>query len=139
MTYKDPSVGLNASTGEALTGWDHVVQSLADIFTTRFGERIIREWYGSFVPAILGQNITPGGIVPWFTAICSAIEQWEPRYRVSQISVENVTRDGRFYFFIDGEFMPRATYGDFTVAGARRLYIYGNPDGVLVQRRKAEG
>ena len=47
----NPSVGLNATSGLVLTGWDHVLQSLSDIFTTGFGERIIREWYGSFVPS----------------------------------------------------------------------------------------
>ena len=138
MTYTDPSVGLNAETGRVLTGWDHVLQSLQDIFTTQFGTRVVREWYGSFVPALLGQNLTTQGVVPWFSAVCSAIEQWEPRYRVSQIQIESATRDGRLFFFIDGEFMPRAVYGDFTVEGSRRLYLYGNPDGALIQQRKAE-
>lgn len=55
----NPSVGLDAKSGSVLTGWDHVLQSLSDIFTTGFGERIIREWYGSFVPHLLGRLITP--------------------------------------------------------------------------------
>jgi phage baseplate assembly protein W len=116
-----PSVGLDAETGGTLTGWLHVEQSLRDIFTTGFGERIMREWYGSFVPALLGRLITPSEVTPTFAAICSAIEQWEPRYRVTQILVQRATRDGRFEFFLDGEYRPRATFGDFTVEGARRV------------------
>lgn len=56
---QNPSVGLNAATGGTISGWDHVVQSLQDIFYTRFGTRVMREWYGSFVPNILGRLITP--------------------------------------------------------------------------------
>ena len=85
--YTSPSVGLNAATGGVLEGWPHVVQSLQEIFTTRFGARIMREWYGSFVPNLLGRNITPNEVTPWFAAVTSAIEQWEPRYRVTRIQI----------------------------------------------------
>ena len=78
MTITSPSVGLNAATGAVLTGWEHVLQSLSDIFTTGFGERIIREWYGSFVPNLLGQLITPDEVTPFFVAITSAIPALSP-------------------------------------------------------------
>lgn len=91
IDLRDTSVGLNAETGGILTGWPHVIQSLRDIFDTRFGTRIMREWYGSFVPNLLGRLITPDEVVPYFAAITSAIEQWEPRFRVTQITVVKVT------------------------------------------------
>ena len=138
-TYTSPSVGLNAATGGILTGWPHVVQSLQDIFTTRFGTRVMREWYGSFVPNLLGRNITPKEVTPWFAAVTSAIEQWEPRYRITRIQVLEVTRDGQLHFFMEGEYRPRAVFGDFTVEGARRLDAYANPDGVLIDQRVNEG
>ena len=137
--YTSPSVGLNAATGGILTGWPHVVQSLQDIFTTRFGTRVMREWYGSFVPNLLGRNITPNEVTPWFVAVTSAIEQWEPRYRITRIQVLEVTRDGQLHFFMEGEYRPRAVFGDFTVEGARRLDAYANPDGVLIDQRVNEG
>jgi hypothetical protein len=132
---RDPSVGLDAATGGILTGWEHVVQSLRDIFDTRFGSRIMREWYGSFVPNLLGRLVTPDEVVPYFAAITSAIEQWEPRFRVTQIQMVKVTRDGQLHVFLDGEYRPRAVYGDFSVAGARRLDAYANPDGLLIEER----
>jgi phage baseplate assembly protein W len=135
---RDPSVGLDAATGGILTGWEHVVQSLLDIFDTRFGSRIMREWYGSFVPNLLGRLVTPEEVVPYFAAITSAIEQWEPRFRVTQIQVVKVTRDGQLHVFLDGEYRPRAVYGDFSVAGARRLDAYANPDGLLIEERLSE-
>jgi hypothetical protein len=42
------------------------------------------------------------------------------------------------HFFIEGEYRPRAVYGDFTVEGARRIDAYANPDGVLVEQREAQ-
>ena len=131
----NPSVGLNAATGGTLTGWPHVVQSLQDIFTTQFGTRIMREWYGSFVPNILGRLITPQEVTPFFVAITSAIEQWEPRYRITQIQVVKVTREGALHFFLNGEYRPRAVFGDFTVDGARRVDAYANTDGILIEER----
>lgn len=135
LNLTDPSVGLNAATGGTLTGWNHVVQSLQDIFHTQFGSRVMREWYGSFVPALLGNLITPAEVTPFFAAIASAIEQWEPRFRVTQIQIVKVTRDGQLHFFLDGEFRPRAMLGDFTPTGARRVDTYANPDGILIERR----
>lgn len=129
----NPSVGLDATSGLVLTGWDHVLQSLSDIFTTGFGERIIREWYGSFVPSLLGRLITPQEVTPFFVAITSAIEQWEPRYRVSEIKVLKATREGALHFYIDGEYRPRAVYGDFTVEGARRVNVYINAAGLILR------
>ena len=135
VNLTDPSVGLDAATGGTVVGWAHVVQSLRDIFHTRFGSRVMREWYGSFVPTLLGNLITPAEITPFFAAITSAIEQWEPRFRVTQIQVVKVTRDGQLHIFIAGEFRPRAMLGDFTPAGACRLDAYANPDGILIEQR----
>jgi phage baseplate assembly protein W len=129
---RDPSIGLDAETGGTITGWDHVDQSLRDIFFTRFGTRVMREWYGSFVPNLIGRNITSRDVVPFFAAVTSAIEQWEPRYRVTRIDIVKVTRDGQLHFFLEGEFRPRAVFGDLTAVGARRVDAYANPDGVRI-------
>ena len=129
----NPSVGLDARSGLVLTGWDHVLQSLSDIFTTGFGERIIREWYGSFVPHLLGRLITPEDVTPFFVAITSAIEQWEPRYRVSEIKVLKAIREGALHFYIDGEYRPRAMFGDFTIEGARRVNGSVNGAGLIIR------
>ena len=137
-SLQTPSVGLNAATGGTITGWDHVVQSLQDIFYTQFGTRIMREWYGSFVPNILGRLITPQEVTPFFVAVTSAIEQWEPRYRITQIQVVKVTRDGALHFYLNGEYRPRAVFGDLTVEGARRVDAYANPDGVRIEERLNE-
>lgn len=123
MAY--PSVGLNAATGGTITGWDHVLQSLQDIFTTRFGARVMREYYGSFVPELLGRsNINRTDAALFMSAVATAILQWEPRFHVTAIRVADAKRDGGMSLVIEGEYRPRATYGDLRAdGGARRLTI----------------
>lgn len=121
----DPSVGLNAETGRTITGWSHVLQSLENIFTTPFGVRIVREWYGSFVPAMLGRaNINKQEAHLFMTALATAIMQWEPRFFVTAIRLSEASRAGVLSIIIEGEYRPRATYGDERAeGGARRLSL----------------
>lgn len=136
IDLNSPSVGLDRETGSIITGWDHVVQSLQDIFLTNFGERTMREWYGSNVPVLLGQrNIVPKEIIDYFAELLAPIEQWEPRFRVTQIVPVKVTRDGQFHFYLDGEYRPRATFGDFTVEGSKRVNGALSPNGIATLDR----
>lgn len=85
----------------------------------------MREWFGSMVPNLLGRNITPREILPFFAAIASAIDTWEPRVRVTRVKpIEKepeVFRAGEFHFYMEIAYMPRAVFGDFTVEGVRRV------------------
>lgn len=135
----DPSVGIDRVTGSIITGWDHTVQSINDIFTTTFGERILREWYGSLVPRLLGRLITPQEVLPFFAAIASAIDVWEPRVRVSRVDILEVNRLGEFKFLMDVEWRPRALLGDFTVVGVRRIGGHASDAGVNIVHLAALG
>lgn len=118
-------VDLDRTTGEVIEGWAHVEQCLGDIFTTFFAERIMREWYGSLVPAFLGENMTAETIVRFFAALTSAVDQWEPRYKVTKITPLSVGRDGKFEVKIEGDYRPFALIGNFTSAGAKRITVNG--------------
>lgn len=121
----DPAIDMDVGSGGDIAGWPHVLQSLEQIFTTRFGERAMREWYGSMVPAFLGENLNSQTIVAFFSAISAAVEQWEPRYRITRIIPDSVGRDGRLRITLEGEYRPRALLNDFTPEGARRVTILG--------------
>jgi len=137
ITAVSPSVGINRWTGGTIDGFDHVIKSLGDIYSTPFGMRIMREWYGSNVPALLGRNIVPREIVSYFVELLAPVEQWEPRFRTKQITPLSASRTGHFSFSMEGEYRPRACFGDFTVEGARK--IYGNlvGDGRTILGRSA--
>lgn len=124
------STGLDRYTGGTATDWAHVLQSLEVIFTTRFGERVIREWFGSTVTGLLGQNLTTQDVVPFFSAVCAAIEMWEPRYRVTKIDILEVSRTGRMSFYLDGVYRPRACFGDFRPDGPRKLLLDFDREGL---------
>lgn len=118
-------VDLDRHTGELITGWDHVLQCMGEIFATNFGERIMREWFGSATPRLLGQNLTVNTVVRFFSAVSSSIEQWEPRFRVTQIHPVSVSRDGTFKTMMDGDYRPLALIGNFTSEGAKRITMVG--------------
>ena len=122
----DPSLDFNVDTGADIGGWDHVLQSINDLFATRFGERVMREFYGSIVPNFLGENLTTETVVRFFSAVSSAIEIWEPRYRIVHVIPTGVGRDGRLQVITEGAYRPRALLGDNTVAGNRRITVLGS-------------
>ena len=128
--YTSPSVGLDETTGAVLQGWSHVLQSLQNVFTTRFGSRVMREFYGSFVPELLGSNMNSAELTRFLAAITSSIEQWEPRFRVTRIFFSDPRRDGSIRLTIPGAYLPRAMFGDQSVDGGQRtVFVNYNADG----------
>jgi len=127
----DPSIDIDAETGADIAGWAHVLQSIQDFFVTGFGERVQREWYGSVIPRFLGENLTTSTVVPFFAAIASAMEQWEPRYRLTRVVPESVGRDGKLRVYMEGEYRPRALLGDFSSQGAKRVTVLGGNGGTF--------
>jgi len=118
-------VGMNRQTGEMMVGWPHVRQSIWTIFMTRFHERVLRRWVGSFVPHILGELANEQVITRFFWAIASAIELWEPNYRITRIRVQTrkdgslltsaeELRTGHLTHQTEGVYRPRAHLGDAT-------------------------
>lgn len=133
--------GMDRKSGKLLLGWDHVQQSILVILMTRYHDRVLRRWVGSFVPHILGESATPRVITRFFWAICSAIELWEPNYRISRIRI--ATRDdnsvltspeemaqGIMTNRIEGVYRPRAHLGDFTPEGRRSSGLIGRGSGM---------
>lgn len=116
-------VGIDADTGRAISGWDHVVQSIRDILVTDIGLRPMREYYGSLVPRALGRAINRQEILPVISVIASAIEIWEPRYRMMSFEIGGEAREGRLTIKLAGEYLPGALWGDMTVADVRTLNI----------------
>lgn len=116
-------IGMDRYTGKVLTGWDHVIQSMLLIFATRYHERVLRRWVGSFVPHLLGDNATANVIARFYWAIATAIDLWEPNYRIQRVRVglrsdgsmltsPEELRTGHLTTQMEGVYRPRAHLGD---------------------------
>ena len=135
-------VGMDRRTGKMLVGWDHVQQSLEMLFATPYHQRILRQWVGSFVPALLGENITQPTITRFWWAIIAAVDLWEPDYSIKQIFMQSVgatilsnptsvdgIRKGTVSFAYQGQYYPRGHLGDRTPDTLRSSLLTGRGDG----------
>lgn len=116
-------VGVDRITGKVLIGWPHTEQSLGVLFVTGFHQRILRQWVGCFVPHILGKNAITSTFTRFFWAIATAIDLWEPNYRMRriralrrgdgrQLTSAEEARRGEFQFQHEGVHRPRGHLGD---------------------------
>ncbi|WP_315772996.1 MULTISPECIES: GPW/gp25 family protein [unclassified Bradyrhizobium] len=129
--------GINRATGKALDGWGHVVQSLHVLFTTHIGARLMRRYFGSEVPPLLGENLTARTVTRFCYAIVVAIELWEPRFRVTRVyfnpagNKPDQLRSGKLSMAIHGQYLPRGHLGDPTPARGDYILAIGAGDGSI--------
>jgi len=111
-------IGMDRYTGKVLTGWDHVIQSMLLIFSTKFHERVLRRWVGSFVPHMIGNNATEPTITRFYWAIATGLDLWEPNYRVGRradgsiLTSPEELRTGHLTTSMDGVYRPRGHLGN---------------------------
>ena len=124
-------VGVDRRTGKMIMGWPHVYQSMSVIFRTRFHQRVLRRWVGSFVPHLLGQNASPRYITRFFWAIAGSLDLWEPGYRFEKADISDTTAvglqsRGELVSRLTGQYRPRGHLGDNTPAERRGANIIGS-------------
>ncbi len=130
-------VGVDRTTGKVIVGWKHVLQSMTVIFQTRFHERVLRRWVGSFVPHILGENTIERTVTRFYWAIAVSIELWEPNYAITRVRVSrraddteltsvNEIRQGHLQTRNEGIYMPRGHLGDRTPEQMRSIGLIGS-------------
>lgn len=87
-------LGMHATTGEPLSGFDHLTQSVADILTTPIGTRVMRRDYGSRLPELIDSPAGAGTAIELFAATAEALDRWEPRFKLTRV-VADQTVAGR--------------------------------------------
>ena len=81
-------LGMNATTGRALSGLAHIRQSITDILTTPVGSRLMRRRYGSEVPELMDQPLNSATVLRIYAATAYAIRLWEPRISLTGLQFE---------------------------------------------------
>ena len=98
--------GMSRQTGKAMGGLGHIRQSIADILTTRKGERIMLPEYGSDVPDVIDAPMNSSAAVDAFMAVAEALDRWEPRFRLERIRMTEAASAGRAGFELTGRIVP---------------------------------
>ena len=79
--------GMNAKTGRATTGIDHLYQSVEKILTTPIGSRIARRTFGSDLPDLVDAPNNGETRVRLYAAAATALMRWEPRLTLSRVQL----------------------------------------------------
>lgn len=80
-------IGMNAKSGRALSGHQHLAQSIADIVTTPIGSRIMRREYGCQMTDLMDWPLNSATRLQAYAAITMAVMRWEPRIRLSRVEL----------------------------------------------------
>lgn len=108
--------GLDRRTGQVLTGWAHVQQSLAVIWTTRFRERVMRLAVGSELRSWLAEDLSPATALGIYADLVVAAHTFEPEYRLTELQFVNASRDGSLALRHSGTYYPEGRFGDYSKA-----------------------
>jgi phage baseplate assembly protein W len=97
--------GINAETGKALSGLDHLRQSIRDILTTPVGSRVMRRDYGSRLFQLVDAPVNRRTIVDIYAATIEALLRWEPRITPRRVSIA-AAETGRVVIDLEATYTP---------------------------------
>lgn len=120
-------VGIDARTGQQLTGWAHCQQSIAFCLSTRFRTREMRFHLSSDVLELQDENASPDTIFSVFVAIADALadpDGGEPGFVLREIEIiTSGAKSGRFVFLLSGIFFPLGHLGDYSLSEQRTFQL----------------
>jgi phage baseplate assembly protein W len=96
-------IGTDATTGKPLEGIAHLRQSIADILTTPLASRVMRRTYGSLLMELIDQPFNGATMVRLYAAVAEALMRWEPRLRVSRVSITPEAEAGHYTLTVEGQ------------------------------------
>ena len=95
--------GMARTTGATLDGLEHIKQSVLDILSTPVGTRAGRREYGSLLPELIDQPMTPANILRIYAASAVAISRNEDRIQLRRVSLSAGDRPGAATIVIDAD------------------------------------
>ena len=98
-----PMIGMDNSSGRTLSGTAHLAQSIADILSTPLGSRVMRRDYGSLLFELIDRPINGAVRMLIHAATAIAIRKWEPRLKLTRVSLSNGGADGALSITIEGQ------------------------------------
>jgi phage baseplate assembly protein W len=105
-------IGMSATTGQVLSGIEHLRQSIRDILTTRLGTRLMMPEYGSNIPNLIDEPLNDLTKSRILAATAGALAKLEPRINVTRVKVA-AHEVGKIVIDLEGVYNGNAT----TLAG----------------------
>jgi phage baseplate assembly protein W len=97
--------GLNADTGRAISGLDHLYQSIGKIVSTPLASCVKRRTFGSELPDLIDAPNNGAVRTRLYAAVATALMRWEPRLMITRVSLtsdDRLASDGALYLDIEG-------------------------------------
>ena len=108
--------GIDARTGKPLVGRAHLAQSLEMIWGTRPGELVMLLNFGCDLRSHLSEDVTGALALDIYNDLTTAAETWEPEYRVREMQLVRLTRDGGLGLRHAGIYYPEGRFGNYAIA-----------------------
>ena len=83
-------IGMDKTTGKAISGLDHLEQSIRDILQTPKGSRVMRRDYGSDINSLVDLSISATNYLEIYSAVADALTAYEPRLTIVRVTVQNI-------------------------------------------------
>lgn len=96
---------MNAKTGKALEGIEHLKQSIVDILTTPIGSRVMRRDYGSRLFELVDRPINRDFMLEIYAATAEALQKWEKRFKLEKVKITEV-KEGKVTISVGGIYLP---------------------------------
>jgi len=94
--------GMDVSTGKPLSDEAHLAQSIGDILSTPIGTRPMRRDYGSLLFELIDKPINGAIRMLLQAATAIALRRWEPRLRLTRVTLAGEPASGRLIIRIEG-------------------------------------
>ncbi|MGX9427984.1 MULTISPECIES: GPW/gp25 family protein [Bradyrhizobium] len=126
---------IDLTNGKPLEGIDDVWQSIATILSTTLKSLVMARDFGSKMPRLVDRAVSQVTVIEFYAAVPEAINRKspeslmaeEPRFRIIQMELADMTDQGNAVFDIDGIYYPRGHLGDYSEArDARGRVVVSN-------------
>lgn len=104
-----PMIGMSRTTGAAISGDEHLAQSIGDIITTPLGSRLMRRDYGCLLFELIDRPANRATLLLATVAIAMALGRWEPRISVNRVEFSGDLASGQAEVTITGKRTDQAT------------------------------
>jgi uncharacterized protein len=108
--------GIDARTGQILTGPQHLAQSLGIIWQTRIQTRLMRLPFGADLRSLLSEDLTPALALMIYNEMVASAARWEPEYELAQLQLVTLKDSGSLGIRHGGLYFPEGRFGNYDIA-----------------------